>query len=92
MSVSPETVERGVAILKAHGAKRIVLFGSALTSPDAAGDLDLACDGVPPRKFLTALADLSEQLGLPVDLVDLGDGGAFVDVIKRRGKVVYDAT
>lgn len=92
MSITSETIERGVAILRGHGATRVLLFGSALTSPRTARDLDLACDGLPPRRFLTALADLSEELGLPVDLVDLSGDSAFVETVRRRGRVVYETT
>lgn len=91
MPVASETIEKGVAILRRHGARRVLVFGSALRSPETARDLDLACDGVPPRKYLTALADLTDQLGLPVDLVDLSEESPFTRLVRSRGEVVYES-
>lgn len=39
-------IQRAIHLAKDYGATRLILFGSALESPESARDLDLACDGV----------------------------------------------
>jgi predicted nucleotidyltransferase len=46
MAIQQEQIERAVALAKDYGATRLILFGSAVTAPEQASDLDLACDGV----------------------------------------------
>ena len=46
MAVNQAHLDRAVALAKAYGATRLILFGSALLKPQQARDLDLACDGV----------------------------------------------
>jgi predicted nucleotidyltransferase len=92
MAVTPDMVQAAVALLRRHGAERVVVFGSSLTAPETARDLDLACSGVPPRDFLPTLADLADHLAISVDLVDLTDDTPFTRLISRRGKVVYERT
>jgi len=90
MAVSAESLAKSVAILRRHGARRIVLFGSSSTRPGEARDLDMACRGISPREFLRAVGELMDQVDVPVDLVDLTDETPFTRLIEERGEVVYE--
>jgi predicted nucleotidyltransferase len=50
MAIQEEQLERAVALAKAYGARRLILFGSALTRPEQARDLDLV-PLTPPTRF-----------------------------------------
>lgn len=68
--------ERCAALLKERfGAKRVIIFGSAVgQAPWHEGsDLDLAVEGIRPEEFFTAWSAVEEMAppGLGVDLVDL---------------------
>ena len=63
MAIQEEQLERAVALAKAYGARRLILFGSALTRPEQARDLDLACDGIAGWK-LTLDPGSVQALGL----------------------------
>jgi predicted nucleotidyltransferase len=88
MAIQPEQLERAVTLAKAYGARRLILFGSALTRPEQARDLDLACDGVTGWKLYELGARLEEELRVPLDLVPLTPPTRFTRLIERRGKVL----
>ncbi len=88
MTVQREHLERAIALAKAYGATRLILFGSAVTAPDRAKDLDLACDGVAGWKFYELGARLEEELRMPLDLIPLDPPTRFTRLIERRGKVL----
>jgi predicted nucleotidyltransferase len=88
MAINQEHLDRAVALAKAYGATRLILFGSAATSPERARDLDLACDGVTGWKFYELGARLEEELRIPLDLVPLTPSTRFTRLIERRGKVL----
>ena len=46
MGITEGQIARAVALAKAYGATRLILFGSALEDPERAKDLDLALEGV----------------------------------------------
>lgn len=61
-----------VAILEAHGAHRIWVFGSFKTGPfDEHSDLDLATEGLHHDAYFAARAALSERCPVSFDLVEL---------------------
>ena len=88
MAILSEHRERAVALAKAFGVTRLILFGSAVTEPSQARDLDLACDGVIGWKFYELGARLEEELQLPLDLAPLSPPNRFTRLIERRGKVL----
>jgi predicted nucleotidyltransferase len=88
MTVQQEHLERAIALAKAYGATRLILFGSAATAPERAKDLDLACDGVAGWKFYELGARLEEELRMPLDLIPLDPPTRFTRLIERRGKVL----
>ena len=88
MAVRQEHIERAIALAKAFGATRLILFGSALSRPEEARDLDLACDGIPGWRLFEFGAKLEEELNLPLDLVPLSPPTTFTSLIELRGKVL----
>ncbi|MCI2424485.1 nucleotidyltransferase domain-containing protein [Candidatus Acetothermia bacterium] len=61
-----------IDILKEHGAKRIVLFGSMAKGTDSKhSDIDLACEGIPPAQFFKVLGEIFFTTGESIDLVDM---------------------
>ena len=88
MPIEPEQLDRAVALAKAFGATRLILFGSAAIKPEEAGDLDLACDGVAGWKFYELGARLEEELEVPLDLISLNPPTRFTRLIERKGKVL----
>ena len=88
MAIVQEQLDRAVALAKAYGATRLILFGSALTRPSHARDLDLACDGVEGWKLYELGACLEEALQLPLDLIPLTPATRLTRLIERQGKVL----
>ena len=91
MSITQEQIEHAIALAKAYGASRLILFGSAVSDPEHARDLDLACDGVSGWKLYELGARLEEQLRIPLDLVPLDPPTRFTRLIEQRGKVLYES-
>jgi predicted nucleotidyltransferase len=77
-----------VLVARRFGAKRLLLFGSALENPAAAHDLDLACAGVPGWKLFELSSALEETLGVPLDLVPLDSPTPFTRLIEKRARVL----
>lgn len=90
MGVQPAHLERAIAIARAYGATRLILFGSALEAPDQARGLDLACDGVHGWKLYELGARLEEELRMPVDLVPLSPPTPLTRRIGQKGRVLYE--
>ncbi len=87
MTIQQEQLEQAIALAKAYGATRLILFGSAGTAPEQVRDLDLACDGI-SGKFFELGARLEEELRVPLDLVPLSPPTRFTRLIEQRGKVL----
>ena len=68
----------GAALLRAHGATRVVLFGSLARDGAAHGasDVDLAVWGLDGSTYFRVLAELAELLGTDVDLVEMEKASA----------------
>jgi predicted nucleotidyltransferase len=88
MRIQQEQIERAIALAKAYGATRLILFGSALEAPAQAKDLDLACDGVPGWKLYELGARLEEELQVPLDIVPLSPPTRFTRLIETRGEAL----
>lgn len=88
MSINQTQLERIVALAKAYGAKRLILFGSALSTPSEARDIDIACDGIPGWKLYEFAAKLEEELHTTLDIVTLCPSTRFTRLIETRGKVL----
>jgi predicted nucleotidyltransferase len=79
-----------VKILRAMGAKRVVLFGSAARSLERARDIDLAVEGIPLNRLLDADLAVNEALKCPTDLVSREEAPGFYEVATREGVVLYE--
>jgi predicted nucleotidyltransferase len=66
---------KGAEMLRARGARRVVLFGSLARGrpQDERSDIDLAVEGLPPALFFRTLSELDVALDIDVDLVALED-------------------
>jgi predicted nucleotidyltransferase len=85
-------LNEAIAILKKHGAKRIILFGSLHQGGrfHRGSDIDLAVEGIPPAKFIRAGANLMMALDWPVDLKPLEEVDDFFHkLILQIGEVIY---
>lgn len=87
-----EKLPEAVAILKRHGATKILLFGS-LCNEDrfrSRSDIDLAVSGIRPEVFCRAHADLLMNLDWPIDLKPLEElEKGFRMRILEQGRVIY---
>ncbi len=88
MTIKQEQLNQAIALAKAYGATRLILFGSTVSAREKARDLDLACDGVDGWKLYELGARLEEELRLPLDLIPLNPPTRFTRLIERRGKVL----
>lgn len=88
MAVSQKQIERIIAIAKAYGATRLILFGSAVEMPEKARDIDIACDGVEGWKLYEFAARVEEELGTNLDIVPLNPPNRFTKFIETKGKVL----
>jgi len=88
MAIQQAQLERAAILAKTYGATRLILFGSAATTPEKARDLDLACDGVDGWKLYELGARLEEELRIPLDLVPLSPSTRFTRLVQSRGKVL----
>ena len=88
MSDLENVLAKAVLVARRFGAKRLLLFGSALEDPATACDLDLACAGVPGWKLFELSFALEETLGVPLDLVPLDHSTPFTRLIEKRARVL----
>lgn len=88
MGITQQMIEKTVALAKEYGAKRLVLFGSALENLQTARDLDLACDGIEGWKLFEFGGRLEEQLHISVDVVPLSPPTRFSRYIETNGKML----
>ncbi|HXE98228.1 MAG TPA: hypothetical protein VN642_17630 [Dongiaceae bacterium] len=86
MAFSQEQFDKITSLAKNYGVTRLIVFGSALDSPETARDIDLACDGVPGWKLYELAARLEEEVNVPLDLVPLTPSNRFTRMIERRGR------
>lgn len=86
MGIRADLIEKSVLLAKEYGAKRLILFGSALDNPDEARDVDLACDGIEGWRLFEFGGRLEEELNLSVDIIPLTPSTPFSRYIERKGK------
>lgn len=82
------------ALVERYPVTRVWLFGSILNPErfDERSDIDLACEGLPPEKFLESFGVLERTGSLPFDLVRIESCSTeLADRIRREGGLVYGA-
>jgi predicted nucleotidyltransferase len=88
--ITTDQLNRCVAVAIRHGAKRLVLFGSAAETPARARDIDLICSGVKGLELLRMAAEMENETGVQVDAVPGDEPSGFVRMNAGRGKVLYE--
>jgi len=86
MAFNPEHLKTITALAKDYGATRLILFGSAQSSPESARDLDLACDGITGWKLYELAARIEDAIDLPLDIVPLSPQTRFTKIVERKGQ------
>ena len=88
MTINKSQIGKIILTAKAYGATRLILFGSAVESPDAARDIDVVCAGVNDWKLFELAGKLEEELGIPLDNVPLDPTTRFTKHIEKIGTVL----
>ena len=89
--MNPTLIEQCTRIARAFGVKKLILFGSALKSPETAADVDVACEGLDGWDLFRFGAKLEEALGTSVDVVPLRPDDRFSQYVAQRGRILYEA-
>ena len=76
-------------ISKKYHAKRVLLFGSSLDTDKESNDIDIAVDGILPKKFYDFYGDLIFALSKPVDVIDISKISRFTKLILKEGTILY---
>lgn len=61
VAITERHLSQAIKIAREYGAKRRLLFGSALANAETAGDLDLAVEGVPGWDIFRMAAEMEER-------------------------------
>ena len=72
-----------------YGMGAVWLFGSSLEDESSAADIDLAVEGIDPRRFFDFYGRLFFGLPKPVDLVNMSENLPIVSIIRRTGVRIY---
>ncbi len=88
--VTSEQINKCVEIARRYGARKLVLFGSAVTDPENARDIDLLCEGVVGPSFFEMAGMMEHEAHASVDVVPGLPRTRFVEVNERRGRMIYD--
>lgn len=88
MAFDPLKIEKIVQLARTYGATRLILFGSAMNNPQAARDVDVACDGVSGWKLFELAAKIEDELDVPFDIIPLTPATRFTRNIEKKGKVL----
>ncbi|MGE0083081.1 MAG: nucleotidyltransferase family protein [Desulfococcaceae bacterium] len=83
-------IDRIINLSKQYGANCLILFGSYAETPDNAGDIDIACDGIKGWKIYEFAGQIENEMHIPIDIVPLSPPNDFTRLIEAKGKVLYD--
>lgn len=84
--------ELALLLAARFGVDRVWLFGSnAWGRPDERSDIDLAVEGLPPQRFIEALAALMQVAPASVDLLRLEEAPAALRArILTHGELLHE--
>lgn len=88
MKITKEIIDRIVSEAKNYGATRIIMFGSAVTTPEAAHDIDIALDGINSWRIFEFAGKMEEELNVPLDVVSLSPSSRFTRHIENYGQIL----
>jgi len=77
------------AIAREFQVTAVWMFGSALDNEETALDIDLAVEGLEPKRFFEFYGRLFFKLPKPVDLVDLSQNPPIASIIRQKGVRIY---
>jgi len=90
-NVLPDDLLAAIAKCAREFDVRVVwLFGSMLTDPEHARDIDLAVEGLDPNKYFDLYSRLWDVLPKPIDLVDLSGEPPIEPIVRERGVRIYE--
>ncbi len=72
-----------------YHAKRVILFGSALSPDKESRDIDIGVEGIEEKDFFTFYGELMCALSKPVDVIDLSIESRFSELVNREGIPLY---
>ena len=87
--IPEQDIEKIRRASREYGLKRVVLFGSGARPGKPPRDIDIAVEGLEPRRFFQFHGDLLFALSLPVDIFDLSQPSRFADLIRQEGVPIY---
>ncbi len=76
-------------ISKKYDAKRVLLFGSSITTERESRDIDIAVEGIPPKDFYRYYGELIFSLSKPIDVIDISGTSKFIKLILEEGIPLY---
>ncbi len=76
-------------IAKKYRAKRVLIFGSSISSDRESRDIDLGVEGISARDFYKFYGELMITLSKPVDVIDLSGTSKFIRMINQEGVLLY---
>lgn len=89
MNITPNHIKKITEIARNFGAKKVILFGSALETPEDANDIDIAID-IQSWEIFDFAGRAEEEIGILIDVVPLYPSNRFTRSIERRGKIIYE--
>ena len=72
-----------------YHAKRVILFGSALSPDKESRDIDIGVEGIEEKDFFTFYGELMCALSKPVDVIDLSITSRFSELVNLEGIPLY---
>jgi uncharacterized protein len=72
-----------------YHAKRVLLFGSALSPDKESSDIDIGVEGIEDKDFFTFYGELMCALSKPVDVIDLSITSRFSELVNLEGMPLY---
>ena len=72
-----------------YHAKRVILFGSALSPDKESRDIDIGVEGIEEKDFFTFYGELMCALSKPVDVIDLSVTSRFSELVNLEGIPLY---
>jgi uncharacterized protein len=76
-------------ISEKYNAKRVLLFGSSVSSSGRARDIDIAVEGIAPGDFFRYYGELMFELSKPVDVIDFSQKTQFTELVRKEGALLY---
>ena len=76
-------------LARKYRAKRVVLFGSSLSSTQEYRDIDIAVEGIEEKNFYAFYGELMCALSKPIDIIDLSKKTRFIELILQEGIPLY---